>query len=138
MGKSLMLFFNRLHAMLIRTTGRFGGGSDDGSLLVLRHVGAKSGVRRESPLAFVRHGEGYVVCGSMMGAPRHPGWYHNLKAHPEAAIVVQKETIPVRARELEGDEREQVWQRFVALDDRWRQYAEKTERVLPLMALEPR
>lgn len=138
MGRSLMQFFNRVHATLIRTTGKFGGGRDDGSLLVLRHVGAKTGIRRECPLAFVRHGDAYVVCGSMMGAAHHPGWVHNLKANPEAAVVVDKRTIPVRARELQGVERDEVWQRFVALDDRWTQYAARTDRVLPLIALELR
>lgn len=138
MGKFLMRMGNRLHAWLVKKTGKFGGGTEEGSVLVLDHVGAKSGTLRESPLMFMRHDDAYVVCGSMMGAPRHPAWYHNLKANPDTTISVAKETIPVRARELSGEERDAVWRRFLDQDKRWGEYAAKTDRVLPLIALEPR
>ena len=57
MGKLMMRLFTTLHAKLVKATGRLGGGSEDGSVLVLDHVGAKSGKRRTTPLMFVRHEE---------------------------------------------------------------------------------
>lgn len=135
--KLLMLVFTGLHAKILKTLGWFGSGSDDGSLLVLEHTGAKSGKVRETPLVFINHNGGHVVCASVAGAPRNPGWYYNLKAHPDTEITVDRRTISVRARELDGAEREDVWNRLTTSDDRWEEYAGRTERTLPLIALEP-
>jgi deazaflavin-dependent oxidoreductase (nitroreductase family) len=126
------------HAKLVKLTGAMGGGSSDGSLLVLTHRGAKSGKFRETPVVFVNHEGGYVVAASMGGAPTNPGWYHNLKAHPDTTINVARKDVAVTARELEGEEYRAVWERFAALDKRWEQYRERTERTIPLMHLQPR
>ena len=126
-----------LHAKIVRTTGWLGGGTKDGSVLVLRHTGARSGKVRETPLGFIGHDGGYVVCASDGGASQPPGWYFNLKANPEATITVAKATIPVRARELDGEERSRAWATLSGLHKRWEQYQSKTERILPLMALDP-
>ena len=133
-----MRMFTQMHARLMKATGGMGAGTDDGSLLVLRHVGAKSGKVRETPLAFYTHNGGYVVCASVGGAEHNPGWYFNLKANPDTDVTVAKQSIRVRARELEGDERNEVWARFKANDDRWATYEARAKRTLPLIALEPR
>jgi deazaflavin-dependent oxidoreductase (nitroreductase family) len=137
MGKFFMRMFTTLHGKIVKATGWLGGGAEDGSVLVLRHTGAKSGKQRETPLMFVNHQGGYVVCGSMAGAPEHPGWYFNLKAHPDVTVTVDQTAVPVQARELDGEERARVWSTFTALDKRWEQYASRTDRVLPLLALDP-
>ena len=127
-----------LHAKLVKMTGALGGGTDDGSVLVLTHKGAKSGTVRDTPLMFVNHENGHVIMASMAGSDNNPAWYHNLKANPDTTINVANQDIPVHARELDGDEREKYWKKFVASGDRWEQYAAKTDRTMPLIHLEPR
>ncbi|MBT8202071.1 MAG: nitroreductase family deazaflavin-dependent oxidoreductase [Acidimicrobiia bacterium] len=136
--KHLFRLGTTLHAKIVKATGKLGGGTEDGSVLVLEHTGAKSGKSRETPLMFLNGDGGYLVCGSMAGAPKHPAWYHNLKANPDAVITVDRREVPVRARELEGKERSTAWERFTRQNDRWEQYQSKTERTLPLLLLEPR
>ncbi len=138
MVKALMRFFTTLHARIVKSTGWFGGGTSDGSVLVLDHTGAKSGKQRETPLMFINRDGAYVVCASMGGAPENPGWYHNLKANPETTITVDRKKVSVHARQLEGEERDAAWAQFTSQDKRWEQYASRTERTLPLIALEPR
>ena len=72
----------------------------------------------------------------MGGAPTHPGWYHNLMANPDATVTVARTEYEVRARRLEGDERERVWERLSATNRVWERYAARTTRILPLVALE--
>jgi deazaflavin-dependent oxidoreductase (nitroreductase family) len=138
MGKFFMRVFTTLHGKIVKATGKLGGGTKDGSVLVLRHTGAKTGKQRETPLMFVNHDGAYVVCASMGGAPEHPGWYFNLKANPDVTATVDRRSVLVRARELAADERSEVWGRFKAMDKRWEQYETSTDRVMPLIALEPR
>jgi deazaflavin-dependent oxidoreductase (nitroreductase family) len=137
MGKMIMRFFTMLHGQILKRTGAFGGGTEDGSTLVLRHVGAKSSKVRETPIMFLTHDGGYAVVASMGGSPKHPGWYHNLKANPTTVVTIARKTIAVRARELIGEERAAVWARLTASDERWEQYQLRTERVLPILALDP-
>ena len=69
---------------------------------------------------------------------KNPGWCYNLKSNPDTSITVAKRSIAFHARELEGVEREDVWARFKAHDDRWSQYEQRADRQMPLMALELR
>jgi deazaflavin-dependent oxidoreductase (nitroreductase family) len=82
--------------------GRVGGTFAGSTLLLLHHVGAKSGKARVNPLAYNRDGDRYVVFASKAGAPTNPDWYHNLKAHPDVTIEVGTDTIRVRAEEATG------------------------------------
>ncbi|WP_298889840.1 nitroreductase/quinone reductase family protein [uncultured Serinicoccus sp.] len=127
-----------LHAKLVKATGRLGAGPQDGAVLVLDHTGAKTGTARETPLMFVRHGEGYAVAASANGADQHPGWFYNLRAHPDVTIHVQKRAIPVRAREAGPVERQEIYARFVAVHQRFAAYQDKTSRVIPVVVLDPR
>lgn len=136
MAMAIMRFFTTLHARIVAATGWLGGGTEDGSVLVLHHVGAKSGRRRTTPLLFLNHGDGYAVVASMGGAPTNPGWYHNLLVNPEVTVTVDRTAHRVRARELTGEERAAVWARLTERDRRWERYASRTERVIPILALE--
>ena len=89
--------------------GKLGGMFEGGTMLLLHHNGAKSGTERVNPLAYQRLDSGYAVFASKGGAPTNPDWYHNLKAHPDVSVEVGDDTIPVRARVAEGDEREAIW-----------------------------
>ena len=84
--------------------GKVGGRFEGTPLLLLHHVGAKSGTERINPLMYVTVDNGYAIFASKGGSDTNPGWYHNLKAIPEATIEVGTQTESVRAREAEGDE----------------------------------
>jgi deazaflavin-dependent oxidoreductase (nitroreductase family) len=88
--------------------------------LVLVTTGAKTGLRRETPLMCWPLPEGtYLVCGSNWGRPRHPAWSTNLITRPDAEIIISRRAVPVRARLLDGAEREACWP---ILEGQWPDY----------------
>jgi F420H(2)-dependent quinone reductase len=107
-------------------------------MLLLDHVGARSGKRRTSPLAYVRDGDSYVVIASKGGHPRNPGWFHNLRAHPDTTIQVGADRRAVRARVATPEERERLWPRAVEVWGPYESYQRRTKRQIPLVILEPR
>lgn len=117
--------------------GHVGGMFEGSTLLLLHHVGAKSGKGRINPLAYHRDGERYVVFASKAGAPTNPDWYHNLKAHPEAKIEVGTDTVDVVASEAEGDERERLFEAQAERSPQFAEYQKQTDRVIPVIVLAP-
>jgi deazaflavin-dependent oxidoreductase (nitroreductase family) len=107
-------------------------------MLLLDHVGAKSGRRRTSPLAYVRDGDDHVVVASKGGHPRNPAWFHNLRANPDTTIQVGSARLAVRARVATPDEHERLWPRAVAAWGPFESYQRRTRRQIPLVILEPR
>lgn len=107
-------------------------------ILLLEHVGAKSGKRRTSPLLYIPDDERYVIVASKGGYPRNPAWFHNLRANPDATVQVGSAKLEVRARVATGDERERLWRRAVELYAPYAEYQRRTERQIPLVVLEPR
>ncbi len=109
-------------------------------LLLLTTVGARSGKERISPVMYHRDGERYVVVASKGGAPDNPAWYLNLKANPVATVEVGAktgtETFQVRAREVEGKERDRVYAERVAIAPGFGEYERQTSRKIPVMILE--
>lgn len=118
--------------------GRVGGRFENMPLLLLHHVGARSGQPRVNPVAYQRDGERYVIFASKAGAPSNPGWYHNLKAHPEVTIEVGDETLDVVASEAQGEERERLFRAQAERSPQFAEYQQGTERVIPVMLLTPR
>ncbi|MFI6288106.1 nitroreductase/quinone reductase family protein [Streptomyces sp. NPDC051018] len=106
-------------------------------VLYLTTTGAKSGKRRETPVARFPDGEGaWLVVASLAGAARHPGWYHNIAAHPDRVRVeIGGRRFPAVPEQLEGGRREEAWRRIVAAQPRYAEYQEKTDRVLPVIRL---
>jgi deazaflavin-dependent oxidoreductase (nitroreductase family) len=105
--------------------------------LLLTTTGRKSQQRRTSALIFGRDGDDYLVVASTGGAPRHPSWYLNLVANPEAEIQVMAEVIPVTARTASDEEKPRLWK---IMTDSWPNYdvyQTRTERVIPLVVLSP-
>ena len=137
MGKLFFRLGTTLHAKLYRLTGgRFmGGGSDDGSVLVLRHRGAKSHKLRDTPLMYFTEGDSVVIVASAGGAQHHPGWYHNLMANPDTTVTIGADTIAVRARDA-ADERDPLWRRIVEAEPRFGKYQESTDRTIPVVILD--
>lgn len=119
--------------------GKVGGGFEGAPMVLVHHTGAKTGTERVAPLVYQRDGDSYVVFGSKGGAPAHPQWYGNLVANPDTTIEVGTETIAVRARTAEGDERERIWTKQKQLMPGFAEY-EKTagDREIPVIILEPR
>ncbi len=105
--------------------------------LLLHTKGAKSGEPRLNPVAFREVENGWAVFASKAGAPTNPDWYHNLVANPEVTIEVGTETLQVRARTAEGEEREQIWAQHVEANPGFAEYQAKTTRQIPVVILEP-
>ncbi len=118
--------------------GRVGGMFAGRAMLLLHHTGARSGVRRVTPLVYLRDGERYVVFASKGGAPTNPAWYHNLLAHPDTKIEVGTDTVAVHAAEITGEERERLFHAQVQRAPQFADYQDKTARTIPVVALTPR
>ena len=116
--------------------GKVGGPFAGVPILLLHHTGARTGTVRVNPLAYQADGGRFVVFGSKGGAPTNPDWYHNLRANPEATVEVGTETIPVRARVAEGEERERIWNRQKQLMPGFAAYEQRTRRQIPVLILE--
>ena len=117
--------------------GRVGGMFDGTTLLLLHHVGAKTGQDRINPLAHNRDGDRYVIFASKAGAPTNPDWYHNLKAHPDVSVEVGTDTIDVVAAEATGEERERLFGAQVERSPSFADYQAKTDRLIPVVVLTP-
>lgn len=117
--------------------GRVGGPFEGGTLLLLHHVGARTGTPRINPLMYSRDGDRYVIFASKAGAPSHPGWYHNLMANPNTTIEVGTDTIDVVASEATGDERDRLYNAQAESSPQFAEYQTKTDRVIPVVLLTP-
>lgn len=118
--------------------GKVGGPWKGAPLLLLNHIGARSGKPRVNPMMYLKDGDRYVVFASKGGADTSPDWYYNLKGRPEVQIEVGDETIDVHAMEITGPERDRLYARQASLYPRFADYQRKTKRVIPVMALQPR
>jgi F420H(2)-dependent quinone reductase len=107
-------------------------------MLLLDHVGARSGAKRTTPLVYVEDGPDVVLVASKGGHPKHPAWYHNLRANPDTMVQIGSEHRPVHARVATPQERERLWPKAVATYSGYDGYQQRTEREIPLVVLEPR
>ncbi|MCA0179879.1 MAG: nitroreductase family deazaflavin-dependent oxidoreductase [Actinobacteria bacterium] len=107
-------------------------------VVLLTMTGRKSGDTLKVPLMRVEHDGLYAAVASKGGAPDHPQWYFNLQAQPDISLQDGTLDRPVRARELQGAEREQWWERCVAAFPPYAEYQTKTDRLIPVFVLEPR
>jgi deazaflavin-dependent oxidoreductase (nitroreductase family) len=117
--------------------GRVGGMFEGMPVLLLHHVGARTGTARVNPLVYLADGGDYVVFASKGGAPENPAWYWNLKADPSTRIEVGPDTLAVRAREAGGAERERLFEAQKGAQPQFGEYERKTERTIPVMVLTP-
>ena len=106
-------------------------------VVVLTSVGARSGKLRKTPLMRVEHDGAYAVVASQGGAPTHPLWYHNLRAHPLVELQDGPHKADYTARELQGEEKALWWDRAVAAYPDYADYQRKTDREIPVLVLEP-
>jgi deazaflavin-dependent oxidoreductase (nitroreductase family) len=131
--------FGEEHVRVYRETGGERGYDWRGTtILLLSTRGRRTGQERTTPLIHRTDGDRWVVVASKGGAPEHPAWYENLHADPEIRIQVRDEEIPVRASTATGDERERLWALMVEAWPAYDDYAERTEREIPVVVLERR
>ena len=116
--------------------GRVGGYFAGAPMILIHHIGAKTGTVRVNPLVFFPEADGsMLIVASKGGAPTNPDWYRNVVAHPRFDVEVGTQTFTVQATELKDDERAQVWQRIVAERPGFGDYEKKTSRVMPVLRL---
>jgi deazaflavin-dependent oxidoreductase (nitroreductase family) len=107
-------------------------------MLLLDHVGAKSGKKRTSPLVYIEVGDDVMIVASKGGNPKHPAWFHNLKANPDTTVQIGSEKRPVRARVATAEERKRLWPKAVEAYSGYDGYQKRTDRQIPLVLLERR
>jgi deazaflavin-dependent oxidoreductase (nitroreductase family) len=123
---------DEFHANRGRGVGQWGD-----TLLLLTTRGAKSGLVRTMPLVYHRDGNRYVIAASKGGAPTHPSWYYNLVRHREAEIEVGTEKFKVHATPIpKGAERDRLYEAHCNVFAWFRDYQERTTRVIPVVVLE--
>ncbi len=107
-------------------------------MLLLDHVGAKSGSGRTAPLLYVEDGSNLVIVASKGGFPKHPAWFHNLIANPDTSVQVGSERRAVHARIATPEERPHLWEKAIAAYGGYADYRARAGREIPLVVLEPR
>ncbi|MEZ0362709.1 nitroreductase family deazaflavin-dependent oxidoreductase [Mycobacterium sp. pUA109] len=120
-----------------RTGGQTGYLWNGVPTLLLSVTGRRSGATHTSALIFGRDGADYLVVASMGGAPRHPSWYVNLQANPQATIQVKDVRTPVTARSATAAEKPRLWKIMTELWPNYDVYQSRTDREIPVVVLAP-
>ena len=115
--------------------GRVTGVWGNVRLLLLHHVGARSGARRVNPLGYLADEQRYLIFASNGGAPKNPDWYYNLMAHPVTRVEVGDRIIDVVAEEATGEDRERLFAKGVERFPQLADYARKGGRLIPVIVL---
>lgn len=116
--------------------GRVGGMFEGAPMVLVHHVGARSGVARVAPLVYLADGDRLFVFASKGGADEHPSWYHNLVANPKTRIEVGIETFEVVAKVITGAERDEIYTKQATVAPQFAEYQQKTTRIIPVVELE--
>jgi deazaflavin-dependent oxidoreductase (nitroreductase family) len=106
-------------------------------MLLLDHVGSRTGKRYTTPLLYGRDGERLILVASKGGSARNPAWYGNLMAHPEAEVQVGRRRMRVRARTASAEEKPRLWELMVGQWPGYEGYQRSTDRAIPVVILEP-
>ena len=129
-------------AVYRRSNGKLGGhvpGWSGARIVLVDHTGAKSGVRRTSPLMYHKAGQAIAVAASKAGQPTHPAWFYNLKANPETTIQIGSTVRKVRARIATEEEHDRLWPQFVAFYPGYDFFQRNAKgRKIPIVILDPR
>jgi deazaflavin-dependent oxidoreductase (nitroreductase family) len=122
--------------------GKAGGRFEGAKLLLLTTTGAKSGEPRVAPMMYFTEADSIYVIASKGGSPEHPAWYHNLKANPEVTVEQATdhgiERYEATATPVDPEKRKELWAKFTAKAPQFAKYQENTDRIIPLVAIQPR
>jgi deazaflavin-dependent oxidoreductase (nitroreductase family) len=135
MANELQSFNDKIIEEFRANNGVVGGPFEGAALLLLGTTGAKSGQPRINPLAYLDDGERLVIFASFAGADKHPPWYHNLVANPQVTIEVGSDRYQAQAQVVDEPDRSALYERMVQAMPTFGEYREKTERVIPVIAL---
>lgn len=132
--------FGQEHVRRYRETdGEEGHSWREGStILLLTTTGRRTGNESTVPLIYDLDGDNPVIVASRGGAPTDPGWYRNLKKHPEVEVQIEGDRFQARARTAGGEERDRLWRQMNEMWPHYDEYQAKTERVIPVVVLERR
>jgi deazaflavin-dependent oxidoreductase (nitroreductase family) len=127
---------SKSHTFWYRLTGgalgsRLGGGP----ILLLTTTGRKSGKPRTTPLLYVEDGDNLVIVASNAGDDRDPGWWRNMKAHPEASVQIKSERVAVRSEQAGPADRARLWQEVTKMYPDYDEYTKRTTREIPVVIL---
>jgi len=119
--------------------GKVGGPFEGMPLLILHSTGRKSGQERLNPLVYQQVDGAWAIFASKAGAPSHPDWYYNVTATADVSIEVGTETLDVRARVAEGDERTRIWEAQKTAAPQFAEYEQSAgDREIPVVVLDSR
>jgi deazaflavin-dependent oxidoreductase (nitroreductase family) len=116
--------------------GKVGGMFEGMPLLLLHHVGAKTGKERVNPLAYQQVGDSVAVFASKGGSPTNPDWFHNLVANPKVKVEIGTDSYAGKARVATGAERERIWEAQKAKLPQFAEYEGKAGREIPVVVIE--
>jgi len=115
--------------------GKVGGQFENTPLLLLHTTGAKSGLERINPTAYINDGDRFVIVASKGGAPTNPDWYYNLVANPEVGLEVGIEQFQAKATVADEPERTQLYEKMAAKNPGFAKYQQQTDRIIPVVIL---
>jgi deazaflavin-dependent oxidoreductase (nitroreductase family) len=120
------------------TGGRIGGKFLRGApVMLLTTTGRTSGLPRTVPLIYLENGDDIVVVASKGGMSKHPVWYLNLQANPEATVEIGRRRLTLRARRVTDEEKAELWPRLLEIYRDYGDYQARTSRNIPVVALSP-
>jgi deazaflavin-dependent oxidoreductase (nitroreductase family) len=136
-NRRLLRAITCLHVAIYRASGGRVGHHLPGAapILLLDHIGARSGRRHTTPVAYMREDQNVIVVGANLGEATDPGWVHNLRAHPHTAIQIASVRRRVHAREADAEERQRLWAQAVRYNPAWGRYQAHARRPFPVMIL---
>lgn len=130
--------FVAVNASVYRLSGgRIGNKVKGAPVLLLDHVGRKSGQARTAPLLYLRDNADVVIVASRGGSDAMPAWWLNLQAHPATTVQIGRERLQVVAREATAEEKARLWPRLVEMYPDYAVYQTRTERPIPVVILSP-
>jgi F420H(2)-dependent quinone reductase len=137
-ARAMMRLISGTHELWYRLSGGLiGGRFGHLPVLLLTTSGRKTGRKRTTPLVYLRDGNNLVVIASNGGSDRHPEWWLNLRAQPDAEVQVGPDTKAVVAVKAQGAERERLWREVVELYHGYDEYSRMTDREIPVVVLKP-
>jgi F420H(2)-dependent quinone reductase len=134
----VLKLISRLNVAVYRlSAGRLMNRLEGAPICLVTMTGRRSGRTLTLPLMYTPHEGRVLLVASQGGAPEHPGWYFNLKAHPEIELQIGKLRTPMRAREASPEERQALWPVVVANYASFEAY-QRTHREIPIFVCAPR
>jgi deazaflavin-dependent oxidoreductase (nitroreductase family) len=138
-SKGVVKFLTALNVAIYRLSGgRLMNRFEGAPVCLVTMTGRKSGRKKSIALMYTPDGDRVLLVASLGGAPRHPAWYHNLKAHPEIEIQLGSARTAMVAREASSDERRSLWPKVVANYPSFAAYQNKTSREIPIFVCAPK